>query len=156
MVGTAGASARSYALSSDAPALPNEKFIGGLIGLSAETAKDFFFDPNFNFKDTGKKWSGYMSGAVESHASSGTPVLPSVAAALAKPTPLADAYDLLYDGGAEPFAGAEPTGPVLCSSQCVWHMSVRSLRLIVNRSASPSLRLTLTAPPKRQTNSPRW
>ena len=50
MVGTAGASARSYALSSDAPALPNEKFIGGLIGLSAETAKDFFFDPNFNFK----------------------------------------------------------------------------------------------------------
>ena len=98
MVGTAGASARSYALSSDAPALPNEKFIGGLIGLSAETAKDFSSTLTSTLRDTGKKWSGYMSGAVESHASSGTPVLPSVAAALAKPTPLADALPRLCAG----------------------------------------------------------
>ena len=43
---------------------PNEKWsLGSVLGMAAETSLDFFTDPNFDFGETGEKWSDAMKPA---------------------------------------------------------------------------------------------
>ena len=43
---------------------PNEKWsLGSVLGMAAETSQDFFTDPNFDFGETGEKWSDAMKPA---------------------------------------------------------------------------------------------